>query len=66
MAAAQFNGKIVVFGGVSRMTFNSYILNEEGELEDDLSEDPFIPGSMCLGSFTVQEGRILAVGRSRI
>ena len=39
-------------------------MSEEGELEQDLSEDPLTPGEMCMGSFTVEGGKIYAVGNN--
>ena len=62
MAAVQFESKIVVFGGSTSASFNTYILSDEGELEGDLSADPLVPGYMCRGSCVAQDGKIYAVG----
>ena len=59
-------GKIIVFGGHSDASFNTFILSKEGELEQDLSQDTLIPGAMCRGSMTVREGRIYAVGSNKL
>ena len=39
-----------------------YSFSEEGELLEDLSADPIIPGVMGQGSLVVREGKIYAVG----
>ena len=62
LAAVQFESKIVVFGGSTSASFNTYILSDEGELEGDLSADPLVPGYMCRGSCVAQDGKIYAVG----
>ena len=58
--------RIFLFGGTNYASYNLYSLTEEGELIEDLSADPIIPGSMCIGSFTVLEGKIYAVGRREL
>ena len=62
IAGVSFRSKIMLFGGVSSASYNMYALSEEGELVDDLSEDPLIPGFMVRGCSLVQEGKIYAVG----
>ena len=57
--------KIVLFGGSS--SYITLILSQEGELEQDLSQDPLIPGYMCQGSHSVEEeGKIYALGWNQL
>ena len=37
LAAAMYENKVIVFGGSPNISFSTYILTEEGELEQDLS-----------------------------
>ena len=53
LAATQYGNKIVLFGGFSLASYNTYILSEEGKVEQDLSQDPLIPGAMCRGTYSV-------------
>ena len=39
--------RIILFGGSCHASYNMYSLSEEGELIEDLSADPIIPGIMC-------------------
>ena len=66
LAAVEYTDKIVVFGGHSLASFNLFILSREGELEQDLSNDPLIPGAMCRGSLTVRDENIYAVGSTKL
>ena len=59
--AVSLGGKLILFGGRSYESYHSYIVSEEGEIEKDLLVNPFIPGGMCSGSFTLQRGRIFAI-----
>ena len=45
-----------------RASYNMYSFSEEGELLQDLTTDPLIPGYMCSGSFMVKSGEIYATG----
>ena len=66
LAGVEFQGRIVVFGGVSCVSYNMYTLSEEGELLDDLSADPLVPGFMVRGSVAVTDGKIYAVGHMQL
>ena len=57
---------MVVFGGSSTASYNTYILSEEGELEQDYSDDPLIPALMCQASFTVQSEKVFAFGGKKV
>ena len=61
----KFKNKILLFGGHSDISYNTQILSTEGELEQDLSEDPLTPGAMCRGSFTVQGEKVYVVGSNK-
>ena len=37
-------------------------MSEEGKLEQDLSQDPLTPEFMCWGSYSVEDGKIIALG----
>ena len=66
-AGVEFKNKIVVFGGHSyTSSYSAFIFSKEGELEQDLSQDSLTPEDMCQGSFTVQGGKIYAVGFSEV
>ena len=54
--------KVILFGGTPGFGFKMEVLDEEGKLEADLSDDPLIPGYMNFGSFTAHKGEINAVG----
>ena len=43
-----------------------HILSEEGDFERNLSEDSEIPQVLDLGSFTVQNQQIYAVGQNKV
>ena len=60
LVAVHFQGQVIVFGG--EYDYNMYRFTEEGDLIEDLSRDPLIPGEMLWGSYTSQEGKIKAVG----
>ena len=63
LGAALFKeDEIVLFGGHQGTSFNMYLLDEEGQIIQDMSKDPLIPGWMCQDTFVVEEGRIFAVG----
>ena len=63
LAAASFEGRIVVFGGRSYATKHTYIFDEEGELIEDLSsDDELIPEKRSCGWFVVRDGKIFAGG----
>ena len=47
VVAVQFKKSIAGFGGNSRKANSMYILSEEGEREQDVSEDRVIPAKMC-------------------
>ena len=66
LAAVGFKNKIVVFGGHYTHTYNSLILSKDGELEEDLSHAPFIPGCLYRGSSTVEIRKIYAMGFNRL
>ena len=53
--------QILVFGGAAIASYNAYTFDEEGELLEDISDDPFIPGYVCNGSFVVRKGNVYAV-----
>ena len=46
LSAVSFNGNIVLFGGARKYERNMHILDEEGEVIADLSQDRAIPGCM--------------------
>ena len=46
LGAACFGNGIVVFGGRESTSLVTLKLSEEGQLIEDQSEDPLIPGSM--------------------
>ena len=62
LAAAHYKDKIFLFGGGYGTSYKAYILSEEAEFEEDLSEDVLIPGVMNLGSHLVWSEKIIAVG----
>ena len=68
LVGAQLEDKIVLFGGHQTTSYTTYILSEEGELEQDLSHNgsTLIPGDMGHGAYSVQEGKIFAVGRTKV
>ena len=55
--------QIVIFGGYHAASHNMFILTEEGELKEDISDGSIIPGTMCSASFTVEKEKIYAAGR---
>ena len=65
MAAVQYLGKIVVFGGLSE-SHGLYEFSEEGELLRDLSLAPHIPGYMIWGTYAIQKRRIFAAGARKV
>ena len=62
LAAVPYLSRVMLFGGASHASYNMYKLDEEGNLLEDLSGDPLIPGAMCQGSFVVEEGKLYAMG----
>ena len=62
LAAVDFRNKIVVFGGHETHSYNTLVFSNDGELEQDLSHDPLIPGCLCRGSYTTQNRKIYAMG----
>lgn len=65
LVGVSFRNRIVVFGGVSKESYTTYVLSEEGELVQDFSLEGNIPGEMCRGSMRVKRGRIYAVGLNK-
>ena len=51
-----------MFGGESEGTYMTQVLSEEGELIEDLSSDPLIPGYKCQSSYLIREGKIYTGG----
>ena len=63
LTAASYRNKVVLFGGSYGAKLITYIFSREGELEEDLSQDPLIPGEMDQGSLSVENGKIFALGK---
>ena len=42
-----------------------YVFNREGELVDNLSEDPLIPRDISIGSITVRDGSVYTWGMKK-
>ena len=53
IAAAHYKTKIILFGEENIVSFLTYVLNEEGALEQDCSHYPQIPSAVSSGSFKV-------------
>lgn len=62
MAAASYEGKVLLFGGIDYASFNMYSFREEGELLADFSSDGLIPGGMTQAPFVVQDRKVYATG----
>ena len=62
LLAVSFSSRVFVFGGVRNISFNMYSFNEEGDLEEDLSEDPMIPGYVGYSPFVIQGRRVFTIG----
>ena len=58
--------KVVVFGGSTQASYNTYVLSRESKLEEDLSDDPLIPGYMCKVSYGVKGGKIYVVSNKMV
>ena len=61
LSSVCFLGRMVVFGGSVAASYNMFIFSEEGKLEQDLSEDPLIPGVMSWGSVVVKDRKVWTV-----
>lgn len=53
-----------MFGGFKFTKFNMHVFDSEGELMEDLSQDPLIPGRMK--SFIISKKKVYAVGYNRV
>ena len=62
LSVVPYFNDILVFGGHSQASYIMQAFTSEGDLKQDLSVDPLIPGNMSQGAFVAQEGRIYAVG----
>ena len=66
LSAVSFEGKVLLFGGHLAWQSKTLMkLNEEGEVEEDLSEEVLMPLYMGKCAFIVQRGKVVTFGNDR-